>query len=473
MGKINPQYEDVADSTPTGHDYDKNRDGKVDDGFAETYPDQVDNTHPATCKEAGYVVYTCNSCQPGKDEAANIAFGHIKKETLKKLDHTPVENAAKEDQIPANCQHNAQEVVRCSACQDVIETKDIYQEMLDSLMEGGMSEENAKEICAEFAQTDHKWTLEGSGIFREATCTVNGIGKYKCATCDLTKNEVIPAHHAYVDVDGNILDFTEGCDFTVATKTEATCVEKGIDTYTCTICEEGTENKSKDVPTDATGHDYEQNKDFDITAEGDSNNPDNHACKDTVYTYACKDCEDDVTGHEISETVKATDDHTKVEDNKAATCTEPAKSGWKCSVCQESAYTADEASTPNGHDYDKNRDGEVDEDWETNGATYTPKKAATCTETGIGVYTCSSCASENDDAADLASGHSKEVTLEKLSHTLVSSIQPATCQGNAKAIETYSDRHFRQRARLGRSTRRHDRSYLYNSRKTALCLLSL
>ncbi len=432
------EYQDVVGGVPNGHDYDTNRDGQVDEGFAEAHPDQVDATHPATCQENGYIVYTCNSCQAGADEAANIASGHIKKETLQKLPHVPVDAPAEADKIPADCQHNAQEKVRCKTCSDVIETIDVYQEMLDQLIEGGLSEEEAKEECKDFAKTDHKWMLEDNGIFREATCTVNGIGKYQCATCDLTKNEIIPAHHAYTDGNGNMLDYTEGCDFTVETKTEATCTAKGIDTYTCTICKEGTENKSKDVPTDAKGHDYERDNNFDITTEGTSDNPNNYACKDTTYTYECKDCATGVEGHVKTQTVPATGQHSWADDNKDATCTEPAQTGRKCSVCQKSEYTDVEGSTPNGHDYDKNRDGEIDEDWESNGATYAEATAADCEQVGTGVYTCHSCNSENDEAADLASGHLKKVTIPKLPHTPVSSIEPATCQGNAKAIETCS-----------------------------------
>ena len=59
-----------------------------------------------------------------------------------------------------------------------------------------------------------------------------------------------------MDENGKLLESGEG--FTVTHTKAPNCTEKGTDTYTCTICPEGTEGKAKAVDVNATGHDFDQ-----------------------------------------------------------------------------------------------------------------------------------------------------------------------------------------------------------------------
>ena len=167
-------------------------------------------------------------------------------------------------------------------------------------------------------------------ITKEATCIETGIRTYTCTKCGDIYNEDIPinpnAHH-----------------YTSEITKEPTCTEYGVRTYTCECGDSYTENIEKN------SHDYEE------TIVND------------VITYVCKNCGDSYINN---------NDHTHSYTStitKESTCTEQGVKTYTCE-CGDS-YIENIAINPDNHDYD---DGVI-------------TKEPTFTETGIKTYTCSRC----------------------------------------------------------------------------------
>ena len=126
------------------------------------------------------------------------------------------------------------------------------------------------------AKTDHSW--DAGKITKPATCTEPGTKTYTCTSCNTTKTEEIPAtgEHPNTEIRGaksaTCLEegytgdtYCKDCGIklssgTIIPKTghtwddgtvtkAATCTEKGIRTYTCSVCES---TKMEEIPS--VGH---------------------------------------------------------------------------------------------------------------------------------------------------------------------------------------------------------------------------
>ena len=159
--------------------------------------------------------------------------------------------------------------------------------------------------------------------------------------------------------------------------TEPTCTEEGVETRTCSRCEE-----AETRPVDALGHDYIAV----VTAP---------TCTEQGYTtHTCSRCGDeyvdtyvDALGHDFGEWILTTE----------PTCTEEGVETRTCSRCEEAETRPVDAL---GHDY------------------VAVVTAPTCTEQGYTTHTCSRCGDEYVDEA-----------VEALGHNYISEItQEATCE---------------------------------------------
>lgn len=146
-----------------------------------------------------------------------------------------------------------------------------------------------------------------------------------------------------------------GCihEYTGKTTTDATCINDGVKTFTCSKCGD---SYTEVVP--ATGkHNYKS----EITTAAT-------CTKDGVKTYTCSGCGDSYT-----ETISATGKHSYTSKvTVAATCTKSGVKTYTCSGCGES-YTETVAATGK-HNY---RSKVI--------------SVASCKEDGIVEYTCSIC----------------------------------------------------------------------------------
>ena len=199
------------------------------------YEEVVDEN--ATCTETGSKTITCKKCGDSYKEEIP-ATGH---------QHTELRN------------------VKEATCSEAGYTGDTYCKDCNTKLSFG-------EVIAKKA---HTW--DGGKITTEATCTEKGIKTYTCTVCNTTKTEEIPSTgHQHTELR-NVKDATcaqEGytgdtyckdCNTKLSSgeviakkahtwdggkiTTEATCMEKGIRTFTCAVCES---TRIEEIP--ATGH---------------------------------------------------------------------------------------------------------------------------------------------------------------------------------------------------------------------------
>ena len=201
---------------------------------------------------------------------------------------------------------------------------------------------------------------------REPTCTEKGYtGDTYCKVCDKVQKpgEPIPAKgHSWNE--GEIT-------------TSPTCLNVGIKTYTCTVCNA---TETEEIP--ATGHKWDEGK---VTTAATCENA-------GVKTYTCTVCNATKT-----EAITATG-HTSVSvPEKPATCTEAGyTAGTKCEKC-DAILSGMEVIPTLGHDWG---------DW-------TVTTPATCTEKGTETRTC------QRDGCDV----SEKREIDKTAHT--EAIDPA------------------------------------------------
>jgi uncharacterized C2H2 Zn-finger protein len=204
--------------------------------------------------------------------------------------HTP--GAAEQTKAPT-CTEKGEEVVKCTACQAVIETKEV-------------------------AALGHK---AGEATQTKApTCTDKGAEEVKCTVCQAvieTKDVAALGHDMVADDAAN---------------KAPTCTEAGVkNAKKCSRCD----HKTSDVAT-ALGHAWDNG-----TVDGDAK------CGETAdVTYKCLNC-----GEERVET-GAKVEHAMVADeanSKAATCTEAGVEATKCSR-EGCTHTETEAIKALGHD---------------------------------------------------------------------------------------------------------------------------
>ena len=196
-------------------------------------------TKVATCTESGTKTYTCTNC-----------------------------NTTKTEEIPATGNHQNTELrnVKEATCAQEGYTGDTYCKDCGEKLSSGKT----------IAKTDHIW--DSGRITKPATDTESGIKTYTCINCNTTRTEEIPATGEHLNTElrgaksatcleegytgdtyckdcgtklssGTVIPKTGHIwDEGVVTKA-TTCTEKGIRTYTCSVCES---TKIEEIPS--TGH---------------------------------------------------------------------------------------------------------------------------------------------------------------------------------------------------------------------------
>ena len=193
--------------------------------------------------------------------------------------------------------------------------------------------------------TGHMW--DSGKITKNATCKEPGIKTYTCTVCNKIKTEEIPATGRHVNTElRNVKAATcaeEGytgdtyckeCNTKLSSgekiakkahtwdkgkvTTEATCTQKGIKTYTCTVCKE---TQTEEIL--ATGH---QHTELRNVAEAN--------CIQEGYTgdTYCTDCGIKISSGKFIPKATHTWDEGKA--TKNATCTEKGIRTFTCEVCR-------------------------------------------------------------------------------------------------------------------------------------------
>ena len=208
---------------------------------------------------------------------------------------------------------------------------------------------------------EHSWN-DGE-ITTPSTCIEKGVKTFTCTVCGATKTEEVPfADHAYE-----------------AVVTEPTCEEGGYTTFTCTVCGDSFTADE----TDAIGHNWGE-----WTIDTPEVAP---TCKEQGRTaIEVRVCANDPTHKEVRgyEAIPALG-HEYTAVVTAPTCTEGGYTTYTCTRCGESYQ--DEFTEATGHKWN---DGEV-------------TTAATCTAEGVKTYTCTICSETKTEA------------IAKAAHTVV------------------------------------------------------
>ena len=264
-------------------------------------------TKDATCKEPGSKTYTCTRCRKTSTEEIPVT-GHL---------HTELRN------------------VKAATCAEEGYTGDIYCKDCNTKLSSG----------EKIAKKAHTW--DKGKITTKATCTQKGIKTYTCTVCDEIKTEEIPATGKHVNTElrnvkvatcaeegytGDI--YCKDCNTKLSSgekiakkahtwdkgkiTTGVTCTQKGIKTYTCTVCNE---TKTEEIP--ATGHQYTE-----LRNEIEAN------CIQEGYTgdVYCTDCGIKISSGKTIPKEPHTWDEGKV--TKNATCTEKGIRTFTCEVCR-------------------------------------------------------------------------------------------------------------------------------------------
>ena len=208
----------------------------------------------ATCTEPGIMLYTCKNNDDSYEKTIP-ATGH---------QHTELRN------------------VKSATCGQEGYTGDTYCKDCNTKLSSGKS----------IAKKAHTW--DAGKITQKATCIEKGVKTFTCTVCQTTKAEEIPAtghgtritkfaKNASCKTEGYTGDiYCQDCGILleegeVIQKTEhawndgkvtqdAACTEKGVKTYTCTVCQA---TKTEEIP--ATGHgktEVRNQKDATCKAEG-------------------------------------------------------------------------------------------------------------------------------------------------------------------------------------------------------------
>ncbi|MBR7098494.1 MAG: hypothetical protein IKC59_03685, partial [Clostridia bacterium] len=196
----------------------------------------------------------------------------------------------------------------------------------------------------------------------DATCSAEGYtGDTVCTNCAeiVTKGSTIPmAAHSWGDA--------------VTTKT-ATCMERGVDTYTCGAC--GT---TKIEYTALAEHDHKY-----------------HDALDGTHMHTCTTC-----------TMNENSQHNPVDENgeyHAPSCEEPAYTEYVCADCLGvyKVYSEADEDVATGHDFS---DGWV------------VTKEANCSHKGAKTKTCKTCGAKESISIDVNSNAHVYVLVETTSH---------------------------------------------------------
>lgn len=310
-----------------------------------TYDDGTVTKKP-TCIETGIKTYTCTVCQKTKTEEIP-ATGHQHTEIRNKKEATCIETGYTGDTYCKDCgtKLSSGEVISkkahdyevkdrqeptcttdgyvlsvCKVCGDEKreglpatghQHTEIRNKKEATCKEEGYTGDTYCKDCGEKLSdgktiaktTEHTW--DGGKVTKAATCTEKGVKTYTCTVCGATKTEEIAATgHQHTEVRN---------------KVEATCTKEGYsgDVY-CTDCgtklSSGTEIARK-------AHEYEERE------RNEAN------CKRNGYIlFVCKVC-----GDEKREGLPKTDhQHTEIRNKMEATCTDEGYTGdTYCTDCGE------------------------------------------------------------------------------------------------------------------------------------------
>ena len=310
-----------------------------------TYDDGTVTKKP-TCIETGIKTYTCTVCQKTKTEEIP-ATGHQHTEIRNKKEATCTETGYTGDTYCKDCgtKLSSGEVISkkahdyevkdrqeptcttdgyvlsvCKVCGDEKreglpatghQHTEIRNKKEATCKEEGYTGDTYCKDCGEKLSdgktiaktTEHTW--DGGKVTKAATCTEKGVKTYTCTVCGATKTEEIAATgHQHTEVRN---------------KVEATCTKEGYsgDVY-CTDCgtklSSGTEIARK-------AHEYEERE------RNEAN------CKRNGYIlFVCKVC-----GDEKREVLPKTDhQHTEIRNKMEATCTDEGYTGdTYCTDCGE------------------------------------------------------------------------------------------------------------------------------------------
>lgn len=242
--------------------------------------------------------------------------------------------------------------------------------------------------------TGHDWQIK---VLSAATCTSNGIARYICKTCGYGENHTINAtgHKPEIrnkkkatcsstgytgDTYCSVCNKKLSSGETIAKKEHAwvkqdnipaTCEKGEMEVEKCSVCGETKETQI----SDPLGHDFGEWK---TTKEPT-------CTKYGTKKRICKRCNEyeidviDPTGHQ----------HTKIIDQKDATCEEKGYSGdLYCEDCRVIIQLGQEIAAT-GHTWDD----------------VTITKEPTQTETGIRTYTCKKCHKTRTETIPMLKGH--------------------------------------------------------------------
>ena len=353
-----------AETSPKGHSYDEEvitaptctENGEsvftcsvCGDNYSEiiaaeghSYDDGVE-TAP-TCTVDGYITFTCHCGDSYTEPSGKFATGHSYEEvvtapTCTEEGYTTYTCACGDSYVgnyvaalghsygnwnvvtDAGCETVGSESRTCSVCNDV-DTREIaakghdYEAVVTAptCTEQGYTTytcSNCKHSYVEDYVAALGHSMSDWIIDTNADCENAGSKHKKCANCDYTETETIPA-----------LGHSE-----TAVVTEPTCTEQGYTTYTCTTCGA----VRIDDYVDALGHDYEA-----VVTEP--------TCTEegfTTYTCACGDSY-------VADTVEALG-HSETAVVTEPTCTEKGYTTYTCTTC--GTVRVDDYVDALGHDF--------------------------------------------------------------------------------------------------------------------------
>lgn len=377
-------------------------------------------TTKPTCTTPGVKTYTCSVCQKTKTEEIP-ATGH---------QHTEVRNVKE-----ATCKEEGYTGdTYCTDCGEKLSSGEPTAKKAHDWDEGKVTTEatckntgvktytcnNCSETKTEvIPMTDHIW--DNGKVTTKPSCITPGVKTYTCSACQKEKTEKIPATgHLHTEIrnkkeatckeDGYTGDvYCKDCGEklsngkTIAKTTEhtwdagkvtkaATCTEKGLKLYTCTVCDKV---RTEEIP--ATGHQHTEVR-----------NVKEATCTKAGYTgdTYCKDCGEKISSGEVIAKLAHTWDEGNI--TKEADCKE---TGVKTYTCHKCGATKTEDIPRTEHTWDE---GEV-------------TTAPTCTKPGVRTYTCSVCKATRTETIK-ATGHL---------HTEIRNKKDASCTENGYTGDTY------------------------------------
>lgn len=364
-------------------------------------------TQAATCAKTGIKTYTCAECKNTKTEEIPATGEHI---------NTEVRNA------------------KIATCTAEGYTGDTYCKDCGILISTGQK----------ISKKEHFWYK--TVIIKQPTCVEPGIKEHICAECLGREREEIPPTGIHTNTEirneksatcteeGYTGDtYCKDCGTQISTgqiieKTahtwdegkvtqEATCIENGIKTYTCTVCQ-----TTKTEEISSTSH---QN--------GELRNAKGATCSQEGYTgdIYCTECGMKLTsGISIPKLAHTWNDGTVT---KKATCTETGIKTYTCVICQETkteiipvtgkhentevrnvkdptcsqeGYTGDAYCKDCGTLLSAGKSiPKTDHTWDDGKVT----QKATCTTKGITTFTCKVCEATRTEELPVT-GHTNKIT---------------------------------------------------------------